>query len=166
MSDNIFQVICQYAARYSDPPEKERVGSRGIVTDNGRILLTHELNTNVYMSPGGGREGNETLEECCERELLEETGYKVIPSKRFVTVKEFFLETLYINNYFICDITGTGEKHLTDIEIEHGCVAEWVKIEKALEIFGDYASKREDIKSLYLREFTVLNRYLDSINNL
>ena len=161
MTDNGFQIICQFAGEYADPPVKERIGSRAIVTDCGKILLTHELNTNVYMSPGGGLEAEETLEECCKRELLEETGYKVIPEQRFVTVKEYCPEALYINNYFTCSIAGTGERHLTDIEIEHGCVAEWVEIEKALQIFGEYESKRADIRSLYLREFTVLNKYLN-----
>lgn len=161
MTDNGFRIICQYAGAYTDPPLKERVGCRAIVTDSKKILLTHELNTDVYMSPGGGLEKGETLEECCARELLEETGYKVIPKQKFVSVKEYCPEALYINNYFICSITGTGEKHLTDIEIEHGCVAEWVEIEKALLIFGEYESKRADIKSLYLREFTVLNEYLN-----
>lgn len=157
----MIEIINQYAKTYSDPPEKERIASRGIIVENGRILLSHELNTGVYMSPGGGLEANETLEECCIRELREETGYEVKPLKHFIVINEYCFETLYVSNYFICEKVGESKQALTDIEIEHGIVPEWVDIEKALEIFGEYASKREDIASLYLREFTVLNKLLD-----
>lgn len=156
----MIETITQYAKNYSDPPEKERVASRGIVVENGKILLSHEVNTGVYMSPGGGLEDGETLEECCIRELREETGFDVKPTKHFVIINEYCFETLYISNYFLCEKTGKSKQSLTDIEIEHGITPEWVEIEKALEIFGDYASKREDVGSLYLREFTVLNKYL------
>lgn len=156
----MIEVINQYAKTYSDPPEKERIASRGLIVENGKILLSHELNTGVYMSPGGGLEEGETLEDCCIRELKEETGYEVRPIKHFVVINEYCFETLYVSNYFICEKLGESKQALTEIEIEHGITPEWVELEKALEIFGDYASKREDISSLYLREYTVLNKYI------
>lgn len=114
------------------------------------------------MSPGGGLENGETLEECCIRELREETGFKIRPLKHFIIINEYCFETLYISNYFICEKIGKEKQSLTEIEIEHGIAPVWLEIEKAIEIFGAYASKREDIASLYLREFTVLNKYLKS----
>ncbi len=154
------EMIIQYAKTYSYPPEKVRKGSRGLIIRDGNILLSYETNTGVYMSPGGGLEAGESLEECCIREIKEETGYEAKILYPFVTVNEYCFETLYENNYFVCEVSGEGCRSLTDIEIEHGLVTKWVEIEKALEIFGAYASKREDIMSLYLREFTVLNKYL------
>lgn len=156
----MLETINQYAKTYSDPPEKERIASRGIVVENGKILLSYEKNTGVYMSPGGGLEKGETLEECCIRELREETGYKVIPEMHFIVINEYCFDTLYVSNYFICSKVGESKQSLTEIEVEHGITPVWVDFEEALEIFGDYASKREDIASLYLREFTVLNKYL------
>ena len=155
------EIINQFGKTYSNPPERVRVSSRGILIDGDKILLSHELNTGVYMSPGGGVEAGESLEECCKRELREETGYKVEAVTHFLTVNEYSFETLYVSNYFICKIIGKGEQSLTDIEIEHGIVPEWVEISKALEMFGDYASKREDIGSLYKREYTMINKYLE-----
>ena len=154
------QTINQYAETYSDPPERVRIAGRGIVVRDGKILLSHELNTGVYMTPGGGLEEGETLEECCIRELLEETGYEVKPIRRFLTINEYSFETKYVSNYFICEVTGEGSQTLTDIEVEHGIVPEWVKIEDALAIFGAFDTKTPDVRSLYIRELTTINKYL------
>lgn len=157
------QTINQYAETYSDPPERERIAGRGIVVCDGKILLSHELNTGVYMTPGGGIEDGETLEECCVRELMEETGYEVKPIRHFLTINEYSFETKYVSNYFICEVTGEGRQTLTDIEAEHGIVPEWIKIEDALAIFGTFDSKTPDVRSLYIRELTTINKYLEII---
>ncbi len=156
----MIEIIEQYAETFSLPPVKERVASRGLVIDNGKILLSYEVNTNVYMTPGGGLEDDETLEECCIRELKEEAGCEVKPLKHFLVINEYCFETLYVSNYFICEKTGECSQSLTDIEVEHGITPVWVDVEKAIEIFSDYPNKRADISSLYHREFTVLNKLL------
>ena len=155
-----FETLNQYSRNFTDPPLKIREAGRGIVVENNKILLTHELNTGVYMSPGGGLEENETLSDCCVRELREETGVEVKPIRQFLRIKEYCPECLYVSNYFICEKTGECSQSLTEIEVEHGAVPEWMEIEKALELFGEYQTKREDIGSLYLREYTMLNKYL------
>jgi len=159
------KTITQYAKIYSDPPEKIRNAGRALIVKEDKILLTYETNTDVYMSPGGGLEENETLEECCIREVCEESGYKIKVIEPFIKINEYSFETLYISNYFICEIIGNCEQHLTDIEVEHGAKPEWVKLDTALEVFGEYSSKREDVMSLYLREYTVLNEYLKNYCN-
>ncbi len=156
----MIETITQYAKNYSDPPEKERVASRGLVIKDNKILLSYEKNTDVYMTPGGGLEKDETIEECCVRELKEETGYLVNPLNRFVIINEYCFETMYVSNYFICEVVGKAEQSLTEIEVEHGITPVWIDIGEALKIFGAYDSKREDIASLYLREFTVINKYI------
>ena len=153
------ETITQYAKNYADPPLGVRQASRAIIVKDGKVLLTYETNTDVYMSPGGGIEPNETLEECCVRELREETGYIVKPIQRFVTVNEYCFEIMYASNYFICEITGESERKLTETEIEHGATPVWLDFEEALEMFSHYPEKREDISSLYLREYTVLTKY-------
>ncbi len=151
---------------HSDPPERIRHSGRAIIIKDNKILLSHELNTNIYMSPGGGLEEHETLAECCVREVEEETGFIVkTTSEEFITVKEYCFETLYISHYFPCEIIGTGKSSLTPTEIDHGITAEWVEIPYALEVFGKYDEMREDWRSLYLREFTVLNKYLQKNNH-
>ncbi len=156
-----FKILNQYSGDYKDPPERIRVASRGIVVEDGKILLTYETNTGVYMSPGGGIEANESLEECCERELREEAGIKVKVIKQFLQINEYCPECMYVSNYFICEKISECNQSLTEIEIEHGAVPRWTEIEKALSIFSEYPSKRRDIASLYLREYTMLNKYLE-----
>ena len=160
---NGVETINQYAQTYSDPPERERIAGRGIVVREGKILLSHELNTGVYMTPGGGIEDGETLSECCKRELMEETGYIVEPLQHFLTINEYSFETKYVSNYFICEVIGEGKQILTDIEVEHGIVPEWVKIEDALAIFGTFDEKNPDVRSLYIRELTTINKYLEFV---
>ncbi len=162
MTMNI-ETIHQYGRVYSENPSRVRLASRAFLVDGGKILLSHELNTGVYLIPGGGAEGEETAEECCIREIREETGYDVKPIEQSLEIHEHFREILYVSRYFICEITGKGDQNLTESEIEHGVVPEWVEIEKALEIFGsysDYDDVDEEIAGQYKREYTAINHYL------
>lgn len=143
------------------PPEYERIGCRAIITDGSKILLSHEINTGVYLSPGGGLEDGESLEDCVVREVLEETGYKVKTVSPFIKVNEYFFERLYISNYFVCEIIGKENQSLTETEIIHGVAPEWVDFEKALEVFGGYESIDDaELAAQYKRELTVLKKFL------
>ena len=156
--DGELQIITQYAREYTDPPERERVGCRAIIVKDNKVLLSWEERKNVYMSPGGGVEDGETLEECVVRELQEEAGLKVKPMKYLLRVDEYCFETLWVNNYFVCEIEGECERHLTESEEYNGVKPVWIDIDKAIEIFGEYESKETDQASLYLREYTVLKK--------
>ena len=152
------ETVTQYMEIYSSPPERVREASRAIVVKDGKILLTYEKNTGVYMSPGGGVEPGETLEECCIRELKEESGYVVKPLEHFITINEYSFETLYVSNYFLCEIESECEQSLTETEIDHGVTRRWVDLDEAYEIFSTYPTKEQDHMSLYLREYTVLGK--------
>ncbi len=162
-TENSFETIRQFARAYTYPPERVRVGCRGLVVKDNKVLLSYEERTGVYMSPGGGLEEGETLVECVARELQEETGFKVKPLKAFLKVKEYAYEVLWENNYFICEIEGECERNLTESEKYNKVSAKWVEIDKAIEIFGNYQAYPTDKASLYLREYTVLKRLKDKI---
>lgn len=160
---NSVETIHQYGRIYSEEPSRVRVASRGIIIDGNKILLSHEMNTGVYLIPGGGNENGETDKECCVREVREETGYEVKTGDEFLVINEHFREILYVSHYFLCEIIGKGTQTLTESEIEHGVEPEWVEIEKALEIFGsyaDYAQIDEEIQGQYFREYTAIQHYL------
>ena len=81
-NDRDLQIITQYAKSYIDPPERKRIGCRAIIIKDNKVLLSWEERKNVYMSPGGGVEEGESLEECVIRELSEEAGFKVVKRYR------------------------------------------------------------------------------------
>lgn len=112
------------------------------------------------MSPGGRVENDESYEECVKRELMEETGYEITPLEHAFTVNEYCYDTLYTSEYFVCEITGKGSQKLTATEVFKGMIPQWVELPKALEIFGEYATKTPDKESLYKREYTIIKNYL------
>lgn len=152
-----------YGANRHKVCTKIRVGCRGIVIKDSRMLISHERNTDYYLIPGGGLENNETPEECCSREVLEETGYMVKPACRFLTINEYYEEYKYVSHYFICEIIGEAEQNLTDLERERGLIPEWVNPNKMLELFSrhnDFAATDEEKRGAYLREFNALTEYM------
>ena len=152
------EIINQVSRTFFEPIEKRRTSCRGIVIKDGKILLSHELHKDVYMSPGGGLEEGETPEECCAREILEETGVIASVGEQLFTINEYVFNELYIAHYFLCSAVGEGEASLTPTEIEHKMIPEWVDLEKAIEFFSHYSERTPDHESLFLREYTVLNK--------
>ncbi len=147
---------------------KTRVGCRGIVVREGRMLISHEVHADCCLIPGGGLEDGETLEACCIREVREETGYLVEPVSCFLTMVEYYEEYRYISHYFLCDVVGKAEQALTALERERGLVPEWIPVEEMLALFGrhaEYAATDEEKRGAYLREYTALSEYCSLIAN-
>lgn len=145
---------------------KTRFGCRGIVMQDGKILVSKEERTDFWLIPGGGLEAGEIPQECCVREILEETGYIVKPTKQFLTLNEYYAEYKYVSHYFVCEIMGKGRQNCTPAEMERGLVPQWVGIRDFLKIvsgYAVYASVDEEKYGAYLREYTALRAYLKSI---
>ena len=143
---------------------KTRDGSRAIIIHDGRILLTHELNSGWWLLPGGGIEEGETPEECVIREVEEETGLIVRPTEQFLTMHEYYEEYLYTGYFFVCEVTGKGRMRLTDVEKERGVQPEWLPLQDAIELFSkheSYADISEEKRGSYQREHTALKEYMN-----
>ena len=56
-----------------------RIGACAVIFDDMRkkVLLTQRADNGLWCLPGGKMESGETLEECCQREVWEETGLHV-----------------------------------------------------------------------------------------
>ena len=142
---------------------KTRSGSRAVIIRDGKILLSHETGSGWWLVPGGGMEENETPEACCIREVEEETGYIVLPVREFLILNEYYEEYRYISHYFVCEVTGKGQMHLTEAERKRGLEPQWIPLREALEMFSrhqDYASVSEEKRGAYLREYTALLEYM------
>lgn len=135
---------------------KIREACRGIVISDGKILLTYEVNTDQWFIPGGGLEPGESLEECCVRELAEETGLIVHPLRHYLTINEYYEEWLFASHYFVCEVTGEAQRTLTDREQEVGLEPRWVTVQDAVEIFSRYEEYNGMKQGAYLREYRAL----------
>ena len=145
-----------------------RIACRGIVLRDGELLLTYEDRTGWYMIPGGGLEGNESPEQCCIRELEEETGYLVTPGECFLTLKEYYGDWCYSTCFFRCEITGRGTQHLTELEASRGSGPRWVALPEALAIFASHETITdwEEKRGTYQREHRALTCLLEEYPEL
>ncbi len=67
---------------YGDRISKEgklRPGCCAVIFDEKRekVLLTKRADNGLWCLPGGTMEAGETAEECCQREVMEETGLEI-----------------------------------------------------------------------------------------
>lgn len=144
---------------------KVREACRGIVIHDDKILLTYEVNTDQWNIPGGGLENDESIQECCVRELAEETGCVVKINKKYLTVNEYYEDWLFVSHYYICDYIGETERTLTKREIEVGLEPRWIPLNEAIDIFSkhqDYDDEDECKRGIYLREHNALLSYIEN----
>ena len=93
------------------------IGASGIcINENGELLMVLQgrpEEKKVWSIPSGGMEANETFEECCIREINEETGYIVrIVKPLFVKVGISYGVPVEVH-YFEVEVVG-GEAQIQD----------------------------------------------------
>lgn len=110
---------------------KKWKGAAGVcINDNGELLMVKQgkpEEPKTWSVPSGGLEDGETLEECCVREVREETGYQAeVIEKLFVKKTE--LEGYDVEvHYFIIRLIG-GKSVIQDPDgLIHAI--EWVSYE-------------------------------------
>jgi 8-oxo-dGTP diphosphatase len=79
---------------------KEWYGAAGIcMNENNEVLMVKAKSSNAWAIPSGGIEKGESPEECCVRELKEETGYTVRIMKQLF-VKDAMVKGYHVNTYY------------------------------------------------------------------
>ncbi|HHT14946.1 MAG: NUDIX hydrolase [Christensenellales bacterium] len=144
---------------YAGKWDRVRIGCRGIVMKDSRILLSYETATDQWMIPGGGLKDGEDERTCCVREIAEETGVLVEPSQCRLEIHEYYGNDQYVNKYFICEVTGSTERRLTRREKEAGLEPRWLSVDEIKAIFAKhntYIETDEMRMGMYLREYTAL----------
>lgn len=139
-----------------------RTASRCILIKDNKILMSYETLTDKWMIPGGGVEENESLSDCCAREMAEETGVIVVPKEKFLTIVEYFDDINYVNNYFVAEYVRETDRSPTENELLNGMQPSWICIDEIINIF----SKHEELETidpmrsgLYRREHTALSYF-------
>lgn len=155
---------------YKEHYEHIRHACRGMLVKDGKLLLSYETKNDIYLIPGGGVEDGESYAECCEREMLEETGMIVKAVRCYLVIEELFDVWKHINHYYICELVGeNGEKHLTEAEERAGCIAAWMPIGEAKKMFGEYERFHDtDIADygLYRREYMAVSEFCEEYGKL
>lgn len=138
---------------------KTRTACRGIVIKGDEMLLSYETLTDQWMIPGGGIEDGESEEECCIREVAEETGYLIKTSKCLLEIDEYYENYKFVSKYFLGEVVGTTRRNLTKREISVGMEPRWIPIKEIKHIFSShdtYKDTNEMRRGMYLREYTAL----------
>lgn len=127
-------------------------GSAGVCIDfNSKFLMVLQGTVDEpkkWTIPSGGKEPGETFEECCIREVREETGYDVEIMNTLHTKSGYYEEygIEYEVQYFLVKVIA-GEKKIQDpdnliYEIE------WKSIDEIEELELSYPEDRKFLKSL------------------
>lgn len=131
-----------------------RTACRGIVKKGDLYLVTRLLKWDITMFPGGGLEEGETLAQCTEREVLEETGIKVKVLEEKISISEYFEDSVWTNHYFVCEfLEDTGKNNLTEEEIELGLILEWKTMDELLDNYENNVTKHPHGVNIHNREF-------------
>ena len=141
----------------------ERTACRGVIIEDGRVLLSYAARDDLWMIPGGGLEAGEDEGTCCVRELAEETGRVVLPSACALELQEYYEDCKYVSRYCFGAVVGRCQSKLTEAEQRMGLEPRWLPVEEALQIFSrhdDYAATDEERRGIYQREYTALSALL------
>lgn len=115
-----------------------RTAARGVILRAGQLLMVH-TDTGDYKFPGGGVESGESLEDALAREILEETGHKVVDKVSLWAVvherrKGQTADILEMDSlYFFCQVDDSSlPLRLDDYEAQELFRPVWVSPEQAL----------------------------------
>jgi len=124
-----------------------RIGAYAIIKSaDGLIAIVKTVKG--YFLPGGGVEGNESLEACLKRECLEEIGAQISVLDNFACGNYYFYSTTLntdmesIGNFFICKIDKFLE---TKTDPDHELI--WLPTEKAAQVL--YLENQKKAVSLF-----------------
>lgn len=128
------------------------IGVATIVVKGGKILIGKDTRKgdNLYGVPGGHWENDETLKECAQREVKEESGI-ICQNVHLISVYDFFREDKnksYVTIGMKAEYKKGEEK---DLEDEGRLDWDWYKPEEALEL------------NLFPADKILIERYLSGI---
>ncbi len=114
-----------------------RNSAKAIVIHNGKLLVNRCASRfgEYYALPGGGQHTGEMLSETVKRELLEETGYSVVPLRLSGIYERISEGRRDGNNHkiyfiFLCRLDGEERRAPTETDrFQIGC--EWIALKEA-----------------------------------
>jgi len=87
-----------------------RISAGAIIVQRGRILLVRNGNDRMgehfLVAPGGGVENDESIQQAASREVKEETGLEVMPSKVLFIEDMISRSVRIVKFWYLCKPTG------------------------------------------------------------
>jgi ADP-ribose pyrophosphatase YjhB (NUDIX family) len=106
--DKVMELL-QFDKGYATP----KIGVRGAVIRDNRILLVRETSDGKWAMPGGWCDPNQTVAACIEREIREETGYTARATKLLALLDHSLHHPPHMYYHYVaffaCEIVG-GEQ--------------------------------------------------------
>ena len=146
-----------------------------IINSNDEILLGYCKGT--YQFPGGYLEKGETINECLQREVLEETGIDICPysGKPFYIIKYYSKDwpeegtNRYTEfNYFLVltdEKPNYSKMNLDEFEKEHNYELRYIKIDDLEKVLNDSLDENKKNKKVYPEILDVIKVYLKNKSN-
>lgn len=142
-----------------------RAAARAVVFNSkGEILLQHSKRSNFYKLPGGGIQEGETQTKAAQREVLEETGYRIAIKKEIGLVIEH-RKKINITQFSYCYLAFArgkqGKVNLDEGEIWEGLEPEWHDAGKVMGLLRN--SKKQNYQAWFRnrREEVFIRRALE-----
>ncbi|MEA3322489.1 MAG: NUDIX hydrolase [Bacillota bacterium] len=139
---------------------KKWLGSAGVCINDKNEVLMVRANDNVgWALPSGGIETGETPEECCIREVMEETGYRVVILEKLLIKEKVMKDYEILTHYFkvekMGESMGIDDPDNTIIEVGWKSITELEKIEHT------YPEDIETIKKFGLKNNKITEQFDD-----
>lgn len=142
-----------------------RLTARAILRGpHGLYTVTHTEGFGIYMLPGGGVEGGESILTALHREILEETGCRIASAVPLGYVEENRAHADYtqLSCYFLVTTADTELRpELTELEAAHGTTVQWMTLEDMWQSISTPVFDRPQGKFLQARDVAVLRAYME-----
>ena len=109
----------------------------------GNIAIVGRTSHPYLLLPGGGIEGNETIEAGTLRECMEETGCAIELGEKIGIVDDFRLRDMRhaVTHCFLARVVGEkGEPQFTEDEIAAGLYVRWMPFDQAMAVMTEQLS--------------------------
>lgn len=141
-----------------------RLTARAILRNpQGLYAVTHTEGFGIYMLPGGGVDGKESILTALHREVYEETGCRVrsaIPLG-YVEENRGHADYAQLSYYYVVTTDDTDlQPHLTAQEAAHGTTVSWMTLEEAWARISTPVFERPQGKFLQARDVAALRAYM------
>ena len=123
---------------------KQWIGSAALcINEEKKILLVRNRDIQQWSLPSGGLEEGETLEQCCLREVFEETGYR-ISVNQLLHIKRAIISNYQVEtHYFMATCEEQVSTAIIDSDIDE---VKWCSIHELERLNHTFPEDLELIK--------------------